>query len=161
MEEWKIIEEYDNYSVSNIGRVRNDKFNRILTPSVNSSGYYHVRLCKNGKAKTERIHPLVAKYFCENHNEYDEVDHIDRNTKNNIYTNLRFCTRSENIRNRRKQTNCSSQYVGVHKHQNKWRAQITINGKHNHIGSFETEEEAHEAFKNEVIANGLEAFYDF
>lgn len=43
----------------------------------------------------------------------------------------------------------TSEYKGVffHKASNKWRAQITINGKRKHIGSFHTELEAHNAYQ--------------
>ena len=44
----------------------------------------------------------------------------------------------------------TSEYKGVffHKASNKWRAQITINGKRKHLGSFHTEIEAHHAYQN-------------
>lgn len=48
------------------------------------------------------IHQLVMKYFGEPcpGPEY-EIDHIDRNTKNNNINNLRWVTRQENIHNRK------------------------------------------------------------
>ena len=51
---------------------------------------------------------------------------------------------SGNNRNKDKRTNCSSIYKGVHwdKQRNKWRAQISINGKTKHIGWFDDENEA-------------------
>ena len=43
----------------------------------------------------------------------------------------------------------SSQYKGVcwNKNANKWQSQIKINGKQKHLGSFTSEEEAHEAYQ--------------
>ena len=50
MEEWRKVEEFPNYSVSNLGNVRNDETGRILKPWVNSHGYLLANLCKNKKA---------------------------------------------------------------------------------------------------------------
>jgi hypothetical protein len=38
------VQNYDKYSVSNMGNVRNDKFNRILKPGIDTNGYYAVNL---------------------------------------------------------------------------------------------------------------------
>jgi hypothetical protein len=78
-----------------------------------------------------------------------EVDHIDTNTLNNTRENLREVTRAQNQMNRRKFTlngQATSQYKGVTAHGNKWQATIRINGRQTHIGTFETEEEAHAAY---------------
>ena len=47
----------------------------------------------------------------------------------------------------------SSKYKGVcwSKTTNKWRSQITINGKKKHLGLFTSEEEAHEAYQKEKM----------
>lgn len=54
------------------------------------------------KHKNWPVHKLVMKFFgspkpAENY----EIDHIDRNTKNNNITNLRWVTHQENIHNRK------------------------------------------------------------
>jgi hypothetical protein len=48
MEEFRKIQNY-NYSISNLGNVRNDRTNKILQPGINSRGYYHVSLYKMEK----------------------------------------------------------------------------------------------------------------
>lgn len=97
-EEWKTFEDYNNYLISNKGRIRNITTNRLLKPSV-ASGYYKVRLSKNGKVKDFLIHKLVYCLF--NNEEYlvDRnyiIDHIDANKLNNNVSNLRKITNSEN-----------------------------------------------------------------
>lgn len=45
------------------------------------------------------VHRLVAEYFVDNPSSYTEVDHIDTNPSNNVYTNLRWCTHIGNYEN--------------------------------------------------------------
>ena len=54
MEKWKDIEGYEGlYQVSNLGRVKSLKFGKekILKILINSHGYAHVILLKEGKRK--------------------------------------------------------------------------------------------------------------
>ena len=67
MEEWKLINGYD-YSVSSLGRIRNNKTGRILKGVPNTFGYLQVFLYKNGKSKKFTIHQLVASYFLPDQN---------------------------------------------------------------------------------------------
>jgi hypothetical protein len=77
-----------------------------------------------------------------------EIDHIDGNGLNNVKTNLRPCSRSENQKNKRKKRNASSQYKGVirDKVRGKWRAEIKIDGKRVYLGRFEYEADAARAY---------------
>jgi hypothetical protein len=78
----------------------------------------------------------------------DVIDHIDGDGLNNRRANLRLCTTSQNGANRGKQSNNTSGFKGVswHKASNRWRATINVNGKHKHIGNFETPEAAYKAY---------------
>lgn len=98
MEIWKDIIETSNYAVSNLGRVKNTKTNRLLNPSELGNGYKQVSLKMNdtGKFKKEYIHRLVAKYFIENPENKKEVNHKDGNRSNNNMNNLEWVTPSEN-----------------------------------------------------------------
>lgn len=103
MEEWKIIKGFDRYQVSSKGRVKSmyDQFGRhrelILTPIQQSTGYYAVSLCNNGKISIKSIHRLVAEAFIPNPNEYPIVNHKDETRTNNSVENLEWCTCKYNI----------------------------------------------------------------
>jgi hypothetical protein len=60
-------------------------------------GYLKVVLSKDGKAKTYRVHRIVAEAFIENPNNYTEVNHIDEDKTNNCVENLEWCNREHNI----------------------------------------------------------------
>ena len=81
---WKDIEGYEGYyQISNLGRIRNIKSNRILQPSL-TCGYYKVRLSNNGLIKDYLVHYLVFKHFHnEEYNINLVIDHIDGNKLNN------------------------------------------------------------------------------
>lgn len=78
-----------------------------------------------------------------------DVDHIDSNGLNNSRSNLRVATRSQNSYNQRVSKRNKSGVKGVHQHTQtgKWCAQIRAQGYREHLGSFDTVEEAHAAYK--------------
>jgi hypothetical protein len=77
------------------------------------------------------------------------VDHINHDTLNNTNENLRICAFGENLQNRKgaQKNNKSSGIRGVNWTNNKWRAAIKRNGKHIHIGLFDSLEDAENAVK--------------
>ena len=77
------------------------------------------------------------------------LDHVDRNTDNNLVKNLRESNTFLNAQNV-DTTNHSSKQVGVgfHKASGRWRARSVINGKRVEIGRFKSEQEAINAYKN-------------
>lgn len=146
-EEYRIIKDYPNYSVSNFGHVKNDKTGKILKQVNDGNGYYIVSLCKENKRTNCRIHKLVANAFLPNFENKKCIDHIDNNPSNNNIDNLRWATNSENSQNTKISSKNTSGIKGVdwYKKLNKWRAQITIDGKTKHLGYYETLEEAKKA----------------
>lgn len=91
-EEWKPIEGYPNYEVSNMGRVKQNKKQKLLKLALDRCGYCLVTLYdENNKQKTKRVHRLVATAFLENPNNLPQVNHIDENKENNCVENLEFC----------------------------------------------------------------------
>lgn len=101
-EEWKVFPENLNYSISSMGRVKNNRTNRIL--HIDSSQTYNrVSLQVNKKSVHYYVHRLV---YCVFYNDFDldgfVIDHIDANPKNNNLTNLQKITQSENCLKQRR-----------------------------------------------------------
>ena len=161
-EEYKKIDGYDNYEVSNFGNVRNTNTGRILKNHKNIHGYYIVDLHKEGTRKTLTIHRLIGLHFIPNPDNLREIDHIDRNRTNNSISNLRWISNSNNLRNRPKFKNSTSKYIGVsfHKPTGKYLTRITINNKLKYIGLYETQEEVRKAWDNYVKDHNLTEFYE-
>lgn len=109
LEKWVKIDGYNHYEISTHGRLRTwDKTIRLrhksfplpllLQQGTHSQGYKRVQLQQNCKFKMELIHRLVAKAFIHNPNRLNEVNHIDNIPSNNHYSNLEWCTHSENLK---------------------------------------------------------------
>ncbi len=89
---------------------------------------------------------------------FTNIDHIDRNPLNNQKSNLRFCTFSQNMQNRRKQSNNSSGYNGVtwHKKSQKWRAETRFNKKHISLGLYVNIKDAAKAYNKFALEHHKE-----
>ena len=93
-EEWKNIQDYENYEVSNLGNVRNKKTGRILK-SYDKGGYAVIGLSKT-KGKIFYIHRLVCQTFIQNPENKSQVNHKDKNGLNNHVNNLEWNSHQEN-----------------------------------------------------------------
>ena len=97
-ENWKTINGYENYQISNKGNVKNIITNQILKQCNNGRGYKHVMLYNSDhKGKTLVVHRLVANAFIPNPQNLPEVNHIDENKTNNSVDNLEWITCKDNI----------------------------------------------------------------
>lgn len=96
---WKPILDFPNYEVSNMGRVRNVKKDRILIPKPSKFGYMHLALYNaDGYRKNLYTHRLVAEAFIPRDDPNMQVNHIDGDKSNNVVDNLEWCTASENCK---------------------------------------------------------------
>lgn len=95
-ERWKLIEDYPNYEVSDMGRVRNMKTGKVLRPCKANTGYLMVNLYEDEKHKFASVHRLVATHFILNPGNKPCVNHIDGYKTNNCVNNLEWVTYSEN-----------------------------------------------------------------
>ena len=97
---WKTIEGFEDYQISNFGRVKSFKRNRekILKNRINNHGYSHVYLAGNNSNK--KVHQLVAIAFLEYKLSDSKliINHIDGNKLNNNVNNLEWCTYSHNLK---------------------------------------------------------------
>lgn len=137
MEEWRQIAD-TNYSVSNLGRIRNDEKDTILAPRVHTLGYYSVRL---GRKQQFLIHRLVAEAFLPLPTQEGMViDHINRIKTDNRVENLRWVTKSQNALNSQRTENASYiQFV------------VAINRQGKRFrGNFKTLQEAEE-FRDKIL----------
>lgn len=95
---WRTIEGFPDYEVSNLGRVRSNKYQKALIrkPRLGTNGYYQVGLYVNGKRIRKSIHRLVAQAFIPGACNSLEVNHINGIKTDNTAENLEWVTSSEN-----------------------------------------------------------------
>ncbi len=123
-EYWRSIDGFPSYEVSTDGRVRIALSGKIMKIRFKKTGYIEIGLTKDKKQSFHTLHKLVATAFCVKEEGDIEVDHIDHNRTNNNYQNLRWTTRSGNMRNRPINNTNTSGYQGVgYEKSGYWRAQ--------------------------------------
>ena len=96
-EQWKTIEGYPNYKVSNYGRVVNITTGKILKCGIPGLGRPSVNLYNSSGQHTRAlVYRLVAKAFIDNPHNYPEVNHINGSPWDSYFENLEWCTPFEN-----------------------------------------------------------------
>jgi len=112
-----------------------------LAGSVNNLGYVMIGFF----GKMRSAHRLA---WIITHGEIPKglmIDHINGNKADNRIANLRLVTRAENGFNRHS-TQAESGHIGVYRSRDRWRARIHRHGKRFELGSFDTMDEAKEAY---------------
>lgn len=126
MEKAKVI--HDNYVLFDNGVILSLKTDQFMRGSV-VNGYRQIWLNSN----RYYLHRLLAHAFIENPNSYNEVDHIDHDKLNNDLSNLRWCTRSQNVQNRSTHSNNTTGETSIIKCTNNgkpyWRVEVMLDGK--------------------------------
>ncbi len=99
---------------------------------------------------SKRVRPYLHRYILGLSKEDPMLDHKDNNPLNCTRDNLRYCSDTQNARNQRKRKvgNFTSQFKGVSWESRicKWRVTIFVNYKQTHIGTFDNEQEAAQAY---------------
>lgn len=91
MEEFRDLQGFDNYQISNLGRIYSKKKRTCLkVKKLGNSGYYQVRLSKDGKYVYKNLHRILAETFIPNPNNYRTVNHINGNKLDNRISNLEW-----------------------------------------------------------------------
>lgn len=121
MEEWVIIKDFPEYSVSNIGKVKRNITGKILKSFVNNRGYEQLTLYRNKIKYGPVVHRLVLTAFVGEIPEGYVVNHIDGDKLNNDLSNLEIITISENNKHAfrtglKKPTKCFGKSNGMYRH---------------------------------------------
>jgi len=103
LEEWKDAGSYGyiDYLASSLGRIYSMKSGKVVSGNVRADGYMQTNIPINGVNKATLMHVLICHAF---HgyppNDTYTVDHIDRDKVNNMPSNLRWASKSEQTVNR-------------------------------------------------------------
>lgn len=112
-----------------------------IAGGLNVHGYIIIQI--NGKPYS--AHRLAWLYI---HGEWpkNQIDHINGIKNDNRIENLRDIIHRENQQNTHKHRNGKLVGCNFHKPAKKWQAKIQIKNKDYHLGLYNTELEAHEAY---------------
>jgi hypothetical protein len=121
-------------------------YGRKIT-TKHSQGYIQLGIAKDGKHIN-----LLAQHFAwwsfygeiVEDNKDLVIDHDDRIKDNNKISNLKLTTQFKNVVNCHKIENCRG--YSFCKRSRKWKSSIQVEGKLKHLGYFDTEKEAREAY---------------
>ena len=111
---------------------------------INNRGYIRI-MVNNSPFKAHRLAWLHFHGVWPQ----DQIDHINGDKRDNRIANLRDVSRSVNMQNQvRAQKDNKSGLRGVswNKNKKRWEAGISVNGRNEYLGSFDTTEAAHAAY---------------
>lgn len=97
MEKWRAVKGFPWHSVSNEGRVRNDRTGKILQPLVIQNGSIVVHLNAYGTSY-KVVGLIVADAFIPNPTNAKRVDYIDGDRSNCHVENLKWHVRAKKKR---------------------------------------------------------------
>ena len=115
---------------------------------ANGNKYLVVYLSIDGKSSHYVVHRIAWLYVTGEDPGDFVIDHIDGDSLNNCFSNLRKATHSQNICNSklRKDNVAGLKGVCFRSQRNNYQASIKKNGKKIYLGTFDTPELAHMAY---------------
>ena len=153
IEVWKDIPNYKGvYKVSNLGRIKTFKFNKVkyLNSSYPKDLRKRVSLyLKNKKTQKHTIAVVMGMAFLNFKPSGNKIviDHIDNNPKNDYLYNLQVISNRKNVtKDRINKTG----HTGVKKNGKKWCAKINVNNKRIYLGTYNSKIEASQAYQQEL-----------
>lgn len=156
VEFWLPVPGFEDYEISDLGRVRSTKRNvtRYLNPYDNGEGYPQIDLRQSGRRRTVKTHRLVAELFLPNFEQLPQVNHRDGNKANNAWTNLEWLSGADNVAHAWA-TGLVHRAVGIsgyrgvtwHPSVNLWQARGQKDRKRLDLGRYLTLQEAIDAVK--------------
>lgn len=150
--EWKNLVKYDHKTGICTWLHREDKgFNTRFADTVAGTltlrGYIRI---KSSALAVIAAHRLAWYLYYDTDPGIYIIDHIDRNKTNNQIKNLRLADSNINANNSNKEVK------GYYKDHNKYRASITIFSNRINLGSYDTKQEALDAYETAVSQYRLE-----
>ena len=108
---------YNNFLISEDGKVKNVKTNHVYKHYINKKGYIVLTLPmgNRGNVKTIRLHKALAETFIPNPNGYKIVHHKDENKSNYSLNNLEWTTNKLNTRYHLQELNKNTQFFNNRK----------------------------------------------
>ena len=107
-----------------------------LVGSFDTDGYRRTTL--NGKSVS--LHRIV--WLLHNDDSPEQIDHIDRNVKNNKISNLRASDNTKNQQNVSIRIDNTSGHIGVTRKKDKWVARISASNVRYNLGTYGAFEDA-------------------
>ena len=112
-EQFVTLINHPNYEMLNVEpfTIRKKKNKKILTETLDSTGYIILMLQDDDKRRKCSKHRLIAEQFIPNPDNLPQVDHINTIRTDNTIKNLRWVTQAENNRNKATYCNKVNTYV--------------------------------------------------
>lgn len=162
--EYRRLTDFKTYRVYEDGRIYSERSDKFLKHHVTKGGYHTLGLRKDSISETCTITvaQIVARAYIENPRNLPEVDHLDKDTHNNHYSNLRWVTKKQNYQGVNKSKFGCIFKVDDPRRTKQWVASATIDKRRNQL-YFLTKEEAYEGWLdlyNAALAIELTDSYD-